>query len=303
MSERLKSKLCGVPFKNPVLAASGTFGFGREYAEFYDLGLLGGICTKGLTRERREGNDAPRIAETPGGILNSVGLQNPGVDAFLETEMAFLRGYDTRVIVNIAGNSEEDYVYMAERVSGCGADFVEMNISCPNVKAGGMAFGILPESVRKITESVKRACGLPLMVKLSPNVSCIADNARAAEDGGADCISLINTLSGMAVDLKGRKPLLANQIGGLSGPCVKPIALRMVWDCFRAVKIPIVGLGGISTAEDALEFILCGARLVQVGTANLSDPLAMPKIIEGMEEYCAKNGVKNVSELVGGLRG
>ena len=205
-------------------------------------------------------------------------------------------------VVSKCGKTKEEYLDVVERLGETDVDMLEINISCPNVKAGGMAFGILPESVRKITESVKRVCGLPLMVKLSPNVSCIADNARAAEDGGADCISLINTLSGMSVDLKGRKPLLANQIGGLSGPCVKPIALRMVWDCVRAVKIPIVGLGGISTAEDALEFMLCGARLVQVGTANLSDPLAMPKIIEGMEEYCAKNGVKNVSELVGGLR-
>ena len=302
MHDALKVSLCGVDFKNPVLAASGTFGFGREYAEFYDLGLLGGICTKGLTRERREGNASPRIAETPGGILNSVGLQNPGVEAFLTAEMDFLKKYDTRVVVNIAGSCEEDYVCMAERVSGSGADLVEMNISCPNVRAGGMAFGILPESVRKITASVKKVCRLPLMVKLSPNVACIADNARAAEDGGADCISLINTISGMAVDLKSRRPLLANVIGGLSGPCVKPVALRMVWDCYRAVKIPIVGLGGICCAEDAIEFMLCGARLVQVGTANLSDPFAMPKIIEGIAEYCAKNNVKNVTELVGALR-
>lgn len=299
---RLQTTVCGIDFQNPVLTASGTFGFGREYAEFYDLARLGGICTKGLTRERREGNASPRIAETPSGILNSVGLQNPGVEAFCAHELPFLQASGTRVIVNIAGSSEEDYVYMAERVSAAGADMVEMNISCPNVKAGGMAFGIQPESVERITAAVRRVCKLPLMVKLSPNVACIADNARAAEAGGADCISLINTLSGMAVDLRTKRPLLANGIGGLSGPCVKPVALRMVWDCYRAVNIPLCGLGGIATWQDAVEFLLCGACLVQVGTANFTDPYAAPKVVEGLAAYCEREGVNHVAELVGGLR-
>ena len=298
----LQTDFCGVSFENPVLVASGTFGFGREYAQFYDLSRLGGICTKGLTLEPREGNDAPRIAETAGGILNSVGLQNPGVDVFCKRELPFLRQYRTRVIANIAGRTEEDYVKMAERISETDCDMIEMNISCPNVRAGGMAFGVLPKSVEAVTAAVRKAAKVPLMVKLSPNVSCIADNARAAEAGGADAISLINTLSGMAVDIRTRKPLLANVIGGLSGPCVKPVALRMVRDCSKAVRIPICGIGGIATWEDAVEFLLCGASLVQVGTANFSDPCAAPKVVDGLRAYCEREGIASVSELVGALR-
>lgn len=298
----LSVDLCGRKLKNPLIAASGTFGFGREYGEFYPISLLGGISTKGLTLLPREGNDAPRIAETPSGILNSVGLQNPGVEAFLRDDLPYLKQHDICIIANIAGNSMEDYCRMAETLSQSGVHMIELNISCPNVKAGGVAFGVKPESVREITERVKRVCAVPLMVKLSPNVSCIGDNAKAAEDGGADCISLINTITGMAVDLKNRRPLLANVTGGLSGPCVKPVALRMVYECYRRVKIPIVGLGGITKAEDVVEFLLCGARAVQLGTVNLIDPLAGKRILEDLTNYMIENKIEDVNELVGALR-
>lgn len=298
----LSVDLCGKKLKNPLIAASGTFGFGREYGEFYSISLLGGVSTKGLTLLPREGNDAPRIAETPSGILNSVGLQNPGVEAFLRDDLPYLKQHDTCIIANIAGASYDDYCRMAEILSGSGVDMIEMNISCPNVKAGGVAFGVRPESVREITERVKAVCRVPLMVKLSPNVACIGDNAVAAEDGGADCISLINTITGMAVDLKTRRPILANVTGGLSGPCVKPVALRMVYECAQRVKIPIVGLGGITSAEDVIEFLLCGARAVQLGTVNLTDPLAGKRILEDLTNYLIQNKIEDVNELVGALR-
>ena len=298
----LSVELCGKKLKNPLIVASGTFGFGREYGEFYSISLLGGVSTKGLTLLPREGNDAPRIAETPTGILNSVGLQNPGVEAFLRDDLPYLKQHDTCIIANIAGSSYDDYCRMAEILSGSGVDMIEMNISCPNVKAGGVAFGVRPESVREITERVKGVCQVPLMVKLSPNVACIGDNAAAAEDGGADCISLINTITGMAVDLKSRRPILANVTGGLSGPCVKPIALRMVYECAQRVKIPIVGLGGITSAEDVIEFLLCGARAVQLGTVNLTDPLAGKRILEGLTNYLIQNKIEDINELVGALR-
>ncbi len=248
--------IAGVTFKNPVITASGTFGFGKEYAEFYPLSALGGICTKGLTLEERPGNPSPRVAETPSGMLNSVGLQNPGIDYYLAHYDKWLAGQGTAVIANIAGHKLEDYEEMARRINDSSADMVELNISCPNVRSGGMAFGVLPESVRKVTEIVKKACKKPVITKLTPNVSNIAENAKAAEEGGADAISLITTLTGMAVDYKTRRPLLANNTGGLSGPCVKPIALRMVWECFNAVKIPIIGLGGITSYTDVLEFMI-----------------------------------------------
>ena len=264
--------LCGIKLKNPVLAASGTFGFGREYNEFYDVGRLGGIVGKGLTLEPREGNDGTRIAETPSGMLNCVGLQNPGVEAFIKDELPFMLGRGCAAIANAAGSTVADYERIAERLDETDVDMIELNISCPNVKNGGMAFGVLPKSVEEVTAAARKHCRKPLMIKLSPNVADIADNARAAEAGGADAVSLINTLTGMAVDLATRRPVLGNVTGGLSGPCVKPVALRMVRQAYKAVKIPVVGLGGISTAADALEFILCGATAVQVGTANIADP-------------------------------
>lgn len=297
----LKVNIAGVEFNNPIITASGTFGFGREYAQFYPLSALGGISTKGLTLLERQGNEYPRIAETPMGILNSVGLQNPGVDKFIAKDLLWLSQQGTKIIANVAGNTVEDYIQMCEKVSVDGVDMIELNISCPNVKAGGMAFGVCPTSVESITKAVRPYAKKPLIVKLSPNVANIADNAVAAEQGGADCISLINTLSGMAVDIKTRKPILANVIGGLSGACVKPVALRMVWQCFNAVKIPIIGLGGIQNYKDVLEFMICGARAVQVGTANIVDPMASYNIAIDLTNYVKENNI-DVNELVGTLK-
>ena len=293
--------LCGIKLKNPVLAASGTFGFGREYNEFYDVGRLGGIVGKGLTLEPREGNDGTRIAETPSGMLNCVGLQNPGVEAFIKGELPFMLGRGCAAIANAAGSTVADYERIAERLDETDVDMIELNISCPNVKNGGMAFGVLPKSVEEVTAAARKHCRKPLMIKLSPNVANIADNARAAEAGGADAVSLINTLTGMAVDLATRRPVLGNVTGGLSGPCVKPVALRMVRQAYKAVKIPVVGLGGISTAADALEFILCGATAVQVGTANIADPFAALRVVEGLAEEMEKYGIKDLGELRGAL--
>lgn len=294
--------VAGVPFKNPIIAASGTFGFGREYAQFYDINLLGGFCTKGVTKEPRLGNFGQRIADTPMGMLNCVGLQNPGIDAFLEREVPYLETLNTVVIVNIAGKTEADYCEVAEKVSATKLPMIELNISCPNVRAGGMAFGIYPDSVEAITRAVKAHCTKPLIVKLSPNVASIADNARAAEAGGADAISLINTLTGMAVDWRSRKPILGNVTGGLSGPAVKPIALRMVHEAYRAVKIPVIGLGGIMTADDVLEFMVAGSTAVQIGTANIFDPnigLTLVNTLTTMQKECIINS--NVTEMIGTL--
>lgn len=294
-------EIAGVKFKNPVITASGTFGFGKEYNELYPVSALGGICTKGLTIKEREGNASPRVAETPSGMLNSVGLQNPGVEYYLKEYDGWLSGIGTAVIANIAGSKLEDYVAIASRINDSGADMVELNISCPNVRSGGIAFGVQPDSVRRVTEAVKKVCVKPVITKLTPNVSCIADNAKAAEDGGADAISLINTITGMAVDYKRRRPILANNTGGLSGPCVKPIALRMVWECYNAVKIPIIGLGGITSYTDVLEFMICGARAVQVGTANISDPYAAYTIARDLEEYCKASDL-DINTIVGTLQ-
>lgn len=296
----LKVNIAGVEFKNPVITASGTFGFGKEYGEFYPLNELGGICTKGLTLNKKEGNPPPRVAETYGGMLNSVGLQNPGIDYYLANDDKRLAKEDVVVIANVAGASLEDYIAIAEKINESSADMVELNISCPNVKQGGMAFGVLPESVERVTRAVKDVCKKPVITKLSPNVSCIADNARAAEAGGADAISLINTLSGMAVNYRTRRPVLANNNGGMSGPCVKPVALKMVWDCYNAVKIPIIGLGGICSYTDVLEFMICGARAVQVGTANFTDPTAARDIARDLADYVNKNGM-DINDLVGTL--
>lgn len=296
----LKVNIAGVEFKNPIITASGTFGFGKEYSEFYPLSALGGICTKGLTLRKREGNPPPRVAETYGGMLNSVGLQNPGIEHYLAEDDKRLAKEDVVVIANIAGSTLEDYIAIAERINDSHADMVELNISCPNVKQGGMAFGVLPKNVEEVTRAVKNVCKKPVITKLSPNVSCIADNARAAEAGGADAVSLINTLSGMAVNYKTRRPVLANNNGGLSGPCVKPVALKMVWECYNAVKIPIIGLGGITSYTDVLEFMICGARAVQVGTANFTDPTAAYDIAKDLEKYVSENGI-DINDLVGTL--
>lgn len=294
--------ICGIEFKNPLIAASGTFGFGKEYLNFYDINVWGGICTKGLTYEKRLGNPVPRIAETPMGMLNSVGLQNPGFKGFVEEDLPYLKTLDTVVIANIAGSVVEDYCRLAEALNDCDVDMVELNISCPNVKEGGMAFGVKPESIKNVVGSVRKYCKKPLIVKLSPNVADITENARAAEDNGADAISLINTVSGMAVDIYTRKPILARSIGGLSGPAIKPIALKMVWQVYNTVKIPIIGMGGISSAKDILEFMLCGASLVQVGTYNFTDPYAPLTLLDDLTKLMADCKIQDINSIVGDLK-
>ncbi len=299
---KLSVNICGVELKNPVIAASGTFGFGREFHELYDIGTIGGVSTKGLTLEPRLGNPVPRIAESRGVILNAVGLQNPGVEHFIENDLEWLKSTGTCVIANVAGKTLDDYAGICSKLDGL-VDMIELNISCPNVKSGGMAFGIRPETVEEVTRVAKKSLlKTPLIVKLSPNVESIANNALAAERGGADCISLINTLTGMAIDIERRKPIIANRTGGVSGAGVKPIAVRMVYEATQAVKIPVIGMGGITCAEDAIEFLMAGATAVQVGTANFTDPYAMPKIIKGLNDWCDKHGVTSVSELTGMLR-
>ena len=298
----LSVNICGVTLKNPVIAASGTFGFGREFNELYDIGKIGGVSTKGLTLEPRLGNPVPRIAESRGVILNAVGLQNPGVEHFIENDLAWLKATGTCVIANVAGKTLDDYKNICEMLDGK-VDMIELNISCPNVKSGGMAFGIKPETVEEVTRVAKSgAKNTPLIVKLSPNVESIAANAQAAERGGADCISLINTLTGMAIDIERRKPIIANNTGGVSGAGVKPIAVRMVYEASHAVKIPVIGMGGITCAEDAIEFLMAGAVAVQVGTANFTDPYAMPKIIDGLNAWCDSRGIANVAELTDTLQ-
>lgn len=298
----LKVKVAGVEFSNPLIAASGTFGFGREYSEFYPLSVLGGISCKGITLKKRDGNSPPRIAETPSGILNAVGLQNPGVDHFIEKDLDWLKEQNTVVIANIAGNTEEDYCKMAEKLSDSSVDMIEMNISCPNVKSGGVQFGTSCESVGGITKAVRKYCKKPLIVKLSPNVSDIAEIARSAEAEGADAISMINTLTGMRIDIETRRPIIRNNTGGLSGPAVFPVAVRMVWQAYNAVKIPIIGMGGISTWQDAVEMLIAGASALQIGTVFFSDPYAPVKICEGLEKFMDKNNIKNISELTGSIK-
>ena len=298
----LKVDLCGVEFKNPVIAASGTFGFGKEFNEIYDISCLGGISTKGLTLEPRLGNPTPRIAEGDSVILNSVGLQNPGVEAFLRVDLAFLREKEIAIIANVAGRTLDEYAGICARLDGL-VDMIELNISCPNVKCGGMAFGIRPDSVLEVTRVSKEALlHTPLLVKLSPNVENIAENARAAEKGGADAVSLINTLTGMVIDIERRKPLLANVTGGVSGAGIRPIAVRMVWEVCKAVHIPVIGMGGITCAEDALQFMMAGAAAVQVGTANFTDTLAMPKIIDGLNRWLDAHGIADINEVCGTLQ-
>ena len=295
----LTVNIAGVEFKNPVITASGTFGFGREYSEFYPLKEIGGLSCKGITLKPRMGNPPPRIAETPSGILNAVGLQNPGVDYFIERDLPWLKEQETVVIANIAGNTPEEYAQMAEKLSESSVDMIEMNISCPNVKHGGVQFGTSCQSVGAITREVRAHCKKPLMVKLSPNVSDIAEIARAAESEGADALSLINTLTGMRIDINTRRPIIRNNTGGLSGPAVFPVAVRMVWQTAGAVKIPVVGMGGISTWRDAVEMMLAGASAIQVGTALFSDPYAPLKIKKGLNRYLDDQGIASVTELAG----
>jgi len=294
--------LAGVRLKNPIVVASGTFGFGREYGEFYDLSELGGICAKGLTLHRREGNPPPRIAETPMGILNSVGLQNPGVDAFIEHELPELRKHDLAVIANISGNTPEEYGIMCEKLSAAGVDMIEVNISCPNVKAGGLAYGTKPELAAEVTKMAKEHATVPVMVKLSPNVTDITEIARAVADAGADALSLINTLRGMRIDVNTRRPILKMNTGGMSGPAVLPVAVRMVWEVANAVDLPILGMGGVAKGEDAAQLMLAGASAVAVGTACFADPYAPIKVRDGLAEIAARQGLDKVSDLTGGVR-
>ena len=295
-------RLKGLTIKNPVMTASGTFGYGEEYADFVDLSELGGIIVKGTTLHHREGNPYPRMAETPMGMLNCVGLQNKGVDYFIETIYPRIRHFETNVLVNVSGSNIDDYVTAAAKIDALeDIPAIELNVSCPNVKQGGMAFGVTCSGIEQVVKAVREVYHKHLMVKLSPNVTNIAEIALAAEAAGADSVSLINTLLGMAIDAETRKPVLSMVTGGLSGACVKPVALRMVWQVSKAVKIPVIGLGGISSATDAIEFLLAGASAIQIGTANFIDPTISAKVTKGIVEYCERQGVKDVNELVGGL--
>ena len=294
-----KINFCGVEFKNPIVTASGTFGFGVEYDEYAPLEEYGGFGAKGLTRFPREGNPPPRIAETPSGILNSVGLQNPGVEVFAKNIMPYLSQYDTNVIANMSGNTVEEYCEMAEILSETDAAVIEMNVSCPNVKHGGLAFGTDPETVRHLTSEVKKRSKKPLVVKLSPNVTSITDIAKAAEDGGADGVSLINTLLGMKIDINSRRPILANNMGGLSGPCVKPVAVRMIYQVYNAVKIPIIGMGGVMCAEDVIEMMIAGAKLVALGTGLFVKPDMIFEVKKGIEDYMNIRGISDINDIIG----
>ena len=296
----MRVKLAGVDLKNPITVASGTFGFGREYGEFFDISRLGGISVKGLTPLPRNGNPSPRIAETPLGMLNSVGLQNPGVDAFITKELPWLKTQGLTIIANISGNTPEEYGEMCAKLSAAGVDMIEVNISCPNVKAGGLAYGTKPEMAAEVTEIAKRHATVPIMVKLSPNVTDITEIARAVEGAGADAISLINTIRGMVIDVNTRRPVLKMNTGGLSGPAILPVAVRMVWEVANAVKVPILGMGGIST--DAAQMLLAGATAVAVGAATFSDPYAPLRILEELEAICDRQGLKSVTELTGAIQ-
>jgi len=299
----LSVDVAGIKMKNPVTVASGCFNFGQEFSKFYDLSLLGAISVKGITVHSRIGNAPPRIAETPAGMLNSVGLQNPGVDHVIVEELPWLQKYDVPIIANINGHSFDDFAILAERLDGVeGIAALEVNISCPNVKDGGMFFGTCPDMASRVTKLVRERTKLPIIVKLSPNVTDITVIAKAVEAAGADAVSLINTVLGMAIDVKTRRPMLANIMGGLSGPAVKPIAVRMVWQVYQAVKIPIFGMGGITCAEDAVEFMLAGSKAISIGAGNFYDPMCAVNVINGLQEWCAKEGVKDINEIVGGIK-
>lgn len=295
--------IAGMKMKNPVMTASGTFGCGEEYADYVDLNRLGGIVVKGLSLKPRLGNPPPRIMETAAGMLNAVGLQNVGVDAFIEEKLSFLRNYNVAVIANIYGESYTEYAQVAGKLSAApGVHALEVNVSCPNVKKGGLSFGADPKAAAEVTRCVKAETHLPVIVKLTPNVTDITVIARAVEEAGADAVSLINTLTGMSIDLKNRTPHLKNITGGLSGPAIKPVALRMVWQVAQKVSIPVIGMGGIMTAEDALEFMVAGAKAVQIGTANFINPRATMEIIDGMRRYLQENKIKSIKDIVGSLR-
>ncbi|SHI92378.1 dihydroorotate dehydrogenase (NAD+) catalytic subunit [Clostridium cavendishii DSM 21758] len=295
----LNVNINGVDFKNPVIAASGTFGFGEEYNEFYDVGILGGISSKGLTLNKKLGNEGFRVFETPSGMLNSVGLQNPGIDTFLEEELPKMKKLNTNIIANVGGATIEDYEKACSKLNGSGVNLIELNISCPNVKSGGMAFGIKSKVAGGVVSKIKKVTNIPLMVKLSPNAEDIVDMAYTCVENGADSISLINTLKGMAIDIHKRRPVFNNISAGLSGPCVKPIALRMVYDVSKVVNVPVIGLGGITNATDAIEFIMAGATAIQIGTVNFINPMAGKEIITGLNEFCIREGIKNISEIIG----
>ncbi|MCI5946232.1 MAG: dihydroorotate dehydrogenase [Oscillospiraceae bacterium] len=299
---KLAVNFAGVDFKNPVIPASGTFGYGKEYEEFFDLSRLGGISVKGTTEKLRTGNLPPRIAETPSGMLNSVGLQNPGVDHFIAHELPYLMGKNTVIIANMAGSTADGYREVAEKLDQTDVPMIEVNISCPNVKAGGAAFGVSCEGAAQITKIVRAATKKPIMIKLSPNVTNIAEIAKAVEAEGADAVSLINTLLGMRIDIRTKRPILHNNVGGLSGPAVFPVAVRMVWQVANAVKIPVCGMGGISTWEDAVEMMMAGASTVQVGAALFNDPLAAVKIIDGLEKYVEDNHLNSINDIVGAVK-
>ena len=298
----LSVKVCGVDFKNPIIPASGVFGYGREYEELFPLSKLGGIATKGTTITRRTGNLSPRIAETPSGILNSVGLQNPGIDYFIDTELPNLMTKDTVIIANIAGSTVDECVTIAKKLDETDVHMIELNISCPNVKQGGAAFGTSCSGAENITAEVRKATKKPLIVKLSPNVTSITDIAKAVESAGADSVSLINTLLGMRIDINTQRPILKNNVGGMSGPAVFPIAVRMVWQVANAVKIPVIGMGGVSSGKDAIELMMAGASAVQVGAAIFNDPFAPVKIIDEMNERRDSKNIKSVNEIVGSVK-
>lgn len=294
--------LAGVELKNPVMTASGTFGSGMEYSEMTDLNKLGAVVTKGVANIPWAGNPTPRIAETHGGMLNAIGLQNPGIETFIERDIPFLKKYDTRIIVNVCGKTTEDYIEVVERLSDEPVDMLEINISCPNVKEGGIAFGQDQKAVEAITKEIKKYAKQPVIMKLSPNVTDITVMAKAAEAGGADALSLINTLTGMKIDINRQTFALANKTGGMSGPAIKPVAVRMVYQAANAVKLPIIGMGGIMNADDAIEFILAGASAVSVGTANFCNPYATAEIAEGIEEYMKKKNISDISEIIGAVK-
>lgn len=296
---KMSVNLAGVELKNPVMTASGTFGSGEEYGEFVDLNLLGAVVTKGVANVPWPGNPTPRVAETWGGMLNAIGLQNPGIDVFCKRDIPFLKKYETKIIVNVCGKTTEDYCEVVERLGNESVDMLEINVSCPNVKEGGIAFGQDPKALEAITKEVKKYARQPVIMKLSPNVTDITEMAKAAQEGGADALSLINTLTGMKIDIYKRTFALANKTGGMSGPAVKPIAVRMVYQVAKAVSIPIIGMGGIATAEDALEFIMAGATAVSVGTANFFNPYATVDVIKGIEDFMNKNHVEDIHALIG----
>lgn len=297
-----KVNIAGVEFKNPVMVASGTFGSGAEYGEFVDLNRLGAVVTKGVANVPWEGNPTPRIAETYGGMLNAVGLQNPGYDLFAKRDIPYLQKYDTNIIVNVCGRTTEDYIDVVEKLGHESVDMLEINISCPNVKHGGIAFGQDPKAVEAITKAVKAVAKQPVIMKLSPNVTDITEMAKAAEAGGTDALSLINTLTGMQIDVERQRFVLANKTGGLSGPAIKPVAVRMVYQVANAVKVPIIGMGGIASAKDALEFILAGATAVSVGTANFNNPNTTIEVIEGIEDYMERHEVEDINNLIGSVK-